>query len=352
MSAWGRVRDRVLARTHQLGRQVALVLLDGLRRAVASDRPVVVVGRWPKIWAALQLEPPRSGKAARAALSMLVELGGGLVERLTSHYWRLTTHAADRLRAEQLDLVYGTDGPDAKGESSPGEGEPAPPTADDRPRTRACSPELERAFGRVPRDAAARLVAARVDELGAVERGEAWSVTITAGPAGDAQRAAEAFAAALASGGAGCWLVPELGLEGERLHHHGLAVGSEAQLRAAGAWGGPETCVRRIRDLRRLRYCAAYSTKGPVGDAIASGELAGRSEGDGIDEGAGAGGIRERRHGGNEPPPASDAGVPEPVAGGLGAPARRGDRGGARGTRTLRRLLAAARGWLTRRLKP
>jgi len=294
VTIWTRVRDGVLARTHELGRQVALALVDGLRRAVASDRRVFVLGRWPEVFAALGIEAPRSGKAARAALAKLAELADGFVVRVSSHYWRVASHAADLLRAEQLELLWdGPDGPTGKGEREPetptAVASPAPP-ASSSPRAGARSLDLERAFGRLPADAAARLVAAKVDELGAVERGRAWSVTLTARPGTDVRLVAQAFAAALSGEGRGCWLVPEYSPQHDMLHWHGIAIGSEQQLQVAGAWSGAgETCVSQIRDLRRLRYWASYSRKGPAEDVdtIASGSLAEGSDGDAQGDGHG-----------------------------------------------------------------
>lgn len=294
MTIWTRVRDGVLARTHELGRQVALALVDGLRRAVASDRRVFVLGRWPEVFAALGVPAPRSGKAARAALAKLEELAGGFVVRVTSHFWRVASHAADLMRTEQLELVWdGPAGPTGKGErepETPTTAAPPAPPASPSPRAPARSLDLERAFGRLPADAAARLVAAKVDELGAVERGKAWSVTITAAPGADVRLVAEAFGAALSGEGRGCWLVPEYSPKHDLLHWHGIAIGTEQQLQVAGAWcGAGETCVSQIRDLRRLRYWASYSRKGPAEDVdtIASGLLADGSEDDAQGEGDG-----------------------------------------------------------------
>lgn len=274
MTLWARVRDEVLRRTHQLGRQVALELVSALQRVLANEGRVFVLGPWRQVWGALGLPAP-SGKAARAALKMLAAATTAVVH-VTSHTWRVVSHAADVATAEQLELLLDDD-PNGKGESGPmlEQQLAAKPPAPSAPRTLARSTALEAAWGPGPRSVAAQVLAARVDELGAVEAGRAWAVTLTAPDGADVEAAARAFASRLVDG-SGAALTPERSPSG-RVHFHGLAIGTEAEVAAALLWSGAgSTDVSEIRGLRRLRYWAGYALKGPAEDLdpITTGVLA------------------------------------------------------------------------------
>jgi hypothetical protein len=365
---WARVRDGVLARAHQLGRQVALRVVDAMRRALADGRRLHVVGSWPQVFAALGFDPERlpCGKAARAALALLAELAPGSVVRVTSHAWRVVSDAVDRATETQLDLAWGGPaGPDGKAEFSP----ERPSLAAQRPAkpvrvpSRARALDLERLWGPQPAAATARAAAARVDELGAVEAGEAFTVTLTAKPGADAAAVAEAFAVELARAGGGCWLVPERRADGTHLHFHGLAVGTAEQVRAAvEASGAGSSTVDSIRPgrwgLRRMRFFAGYATKGDnEGETIASGVLAEGcgDDADGVDESgdrdggegaAGAGGAQDA------PDPRRAGGAAHGERGqSCGGPGRHAvGAAGGRVRRGLRRAAGLAWGWLRRRL--
>jgi hypothetical protein len=270
VTLWARVRDEVLRRTHHLGRQVALGLVGAMQATLARDGRVFVLGNWRRVFAALGLREP-CAKAGLAALRLLAAATTAVV-RVTSHTWRVVSHAADAATAEQLELALGT-GTDGKAESEPKHERvtPAPPRRD--PRTLARSLALEGAFGPRPRSVAARVLAARVEEATAV--GKAWAVTLTTAIDDLAEGAARAFASRLADP-SGAAMIPERSPSG-RVHFHGVAIGTAAEVAAALVQSGAgSTEITEIKDLRRLRYWAGYVWKGPAEDLdpITSGVLA------------------------------------------------------------------------------
>lgn len=343
MTLWARVRDGVLARVREGGRQVALALAEALRDRVAAGRVVVVVGSWRQVFGALGVPWP-CAKTAIRALSLLAELAGGAVQRLGArgHSWVVSSAGA-----LQLDLDLARDG---KSESDPGGPRPAPQPAPPATRTPARSLALDRARSSL----VAAELAARVEATGALERGEAVAVTITAPPGGDVIEIGRKFCEALAAAGGGAVLVPEAS---GHLHLHGVGAGTATAIEAAlAACGAGHT---KVSQLAKPRRWAGYCCKGWTGEELASGVLAGG----GSDDRRGANGEAEDRGGGA-------AGDVEHPAGGsrrgyeLGADHERSgarrtvggralDEGAARvGAASLtRRALGAAWGWLKGRVR-
>ena len=295
MTLWTRVRDGVLARVREGGRQVALALAEALRDRVAAGRVVLVVGSWRQAFEALGVPAPRCAKTAIRALTLLAELAGGAVQRLGARGHRWVVSSAGAL---QLDLDLERDG---KPESGPDGTQPASQPASPAPRTPARSLALDRS----QRSLAAAELADRVTATGALERGEAFAVTLTVAEGVDAAAVAEAFGRELAAAGGGAVLVPEVA---EHLHHHGVAIGTAEQVDAAlRACGAGHSMVTPISDLRRW---TGYVCKRWTGEELASGVLAedgmrdgGRGEASGAgDRGEGAAADVER------PAPRSDGG--------------------------------------------
>ena len=281
MTLWSRIHDGVLARTHALGRQVALRVVGAVQRAVAHDERLRVRGTWRQVFAALGLAEP-SDKAARAALTLLEQLGGVVrrvgYEARGGWLWQVCSHAADARDDEQLDLDLAADRAERKAETGPRGPAAAPGPAPAPARARAGAP------ARSPRAAAAQALVARVVELGAVEAGRAWAVTLTAADEGDVDAIGKAFVEGLTGEGCGALLVPEVS---GRRHWHGVAIGTEAEVMAAQLWSGAGHS--RVTVLRRPGRWWGYCTKDPAGDVLASGVLAeGGSDGDGEDQDQGA----------------------------------------------------------------
>ncbi|MEM9462109.1 MAG: hypothetical protein AAGF11_48585 [Myxococcota bacterium] len=291
MSLWASVRDE-LRRSEwagRLGRQIALGLVEAMRSALAGGRRVFICGAWPRVFHTLGLPRP-CGKAARAALQLLAEVLPGAVVRVTSQTWRVVSHGFDRVVGEQLELAYSAS--KKKGESAQEPAQPARPARPRTPRARARASELERHWGREPAVQAARQLARAVEQLGAVESGTAWTVTLTVPDGADATATAEAFAERVQAAGAAVELVAERALKTGRLHYHGIAVvpdevldpdvldGGGVLATWAHAAGVGSTDIHSIRDIHRLRCWASYCWKAPADDrpVIRVGALAPKTE--------------------------------------------------------------------------
>lgn len=333
---WTRIRDGVLARVREGGRQVALAIVEALRDRAEAGRVFVVVGSWRQVFGALGLPWP-CAKSAIRALALVAQLAGGAVRRLdasgrpsaTGHTWQVATVDP------QLDLDLERD---RKPESGPEGPVPAPQPAAPATRTPARTLALDLA----QRTLVAAELAARVTATGALQRGEAWAVTLTVAEGGDAAAVAVEFGRELAAAGGGAVLVPEVAAQ---LHAHGVAVGTAEQVDAAlRACGAGHSVVSPIGDLRRW---AGYCVKRWNGEELTSGVLEGSGDeggsGDGSGGAEGAGGDRASRGAGGAGGATHEQGL---GGGGAGERPARGALGG-RVREGLRRAVLSAWRWMT-----
>lgn len=259
---WAAVRDRLRSPDHRgvLGRQVAERLVEGMRRALAGDRRVFVLGSWRQVFGALGLPQP-SDRAGRAAMRLLEQLTDAVV-RVTAQTWRVCSHGCDRPTAEQLDLRWDAG---RKAESAR-PGQPAPrrrPRKSLRARARAAA--LELVFGQRPVEPRARQLAAVALRE---PKGLRVAVTLTAKAGGDAvaQSVAGDFAGRVRGAGGGIELVPERTLRG-RLHYHGVVLGltaSDVGRIADETAGMGQRALEQLEDPRRASYWAGYAWKAPA----------------------------------------------------------------------------------------
>lgn len=290
--AWGRVRSELRrpVYTGRPGRQVALTIVDAIRRSTRASERLYHLGPWRGLFKLLGLAEP-CDKAARAALRLLASL--------TPHVRRVGLHA--RQGRGQTWIVASDDrdlpelghfeerpaivcAPRSEGKRnvtrSPTARTGSRAAATGAPRAPRRSPDLERLrrWGRRPSNPMARQLTAEVERLAAVEQGQLVTITITAPDGEDIVGRAVALARFFGGPGGGSILVPELSPKG-RLHYHGFVVGKvEAVQIAWRRCGGGQAKIEAVRpgDYHRVRYWAGYCMKGPMGGhaVIATGVLA------------------------------------------------------------------------------